>query len=205
YTFFAGIRRMPAGSAFEIEADGRLRSWRYWSLDNDFEKPEPDPVAHFAHLFEDSVRLRMRSDLPVGVLLSGGMDSSSILCSMARHHAAAGATQPPLAFSYNVKEFDESEYVHATIARTGADLVSLVRGDVGSWDQLGRVIAAQDEPTHSLNVMAQDGLMELARRHDVTVVLTGEGADETAGGYPTYFPEYWYSLLKHGRAGRMLK
>jgi asparagine synthase (glutamine-hydrolysing) len=75
--------------------------------------------------------------------------------------------------------------------------VPLVRTGTDFWDALGRVIDAQDEPTHSLNVLAQDGLMSLARQHGLKVLMTGEGADETAAGYHSYFREYWLSLLRH--------
>ena len=80
-TFYSGIVRLPAASAFEIDATGNYREWRYWSSDAiEVLEPGTDIPGRFAELFEDSVRLHMRSDVPVGIHLSGGLDSTSIAC-----------------------------------------------------------------------------------------------------------------------------
>jgi asparagine synthase (glutamine-hydrolysing) len=99
-TLFNNIERIPAGSAFELDSDGSYRVWHYWSLNDLVEVDIKDPVSEFGALFEDAVRLRMRSDVPVGVTLSGGLDSTSIACAMARLRDAAGAATPLWAFSY---------------------------------------------------------------------------------------------------------
>src|SRR5260370_28152311 len=101
-TFYAGIAQVPAGTAFEVNRAGRVSEWRYWSLDHVPAVKPRDPVAAFRELFDDSVRLRMRSDVPVGVSLSGGLDSSSILCVADRGRRQGDGTggQPPPALVY---------------------------------------------------------------------------------------------------------
>ena len=93
-TFYAGIEQVPAGTAFELRADGALKEWQFWSLDELPEITVTDPPAQFRELFQDAVRLRMRSDVPVGVSLSGGIDSTSIISVMATHRTAAGTVVP---------------------------------------------------------------------------------------------------------------
>ena len=85
-TFYQGVSRVAPGMAFEADATGELRFFRYWSLPDAVaaETPPANVVETYGTLFEDAVRLRMRADVPVGVLLSGGLDSTSIICAMAR-------------------------------------------------------------------------------------------------------------------------
>jgi asparagine synthase (glutamine-hydrolysing) len=107
-TFYAGIHRIPAAAAFEVDAAGRYREWRYWRLDDAASIPAgSDVVSRFAELFEDAVRVHMRSDVPVGIHLSGGLDSTSIACASARVRRDADARGPLLVFSYITPEFDE--------------------------------------------------------------------------------------------------
>ena len=193
-TFYAGIEQLSPGHAFSIEPDGRLDIRRYWSLPDEQEH-DPRAAERFAELFEDSVRLRLRSDVPVGVCLSGGLDSTAIICAMARQRPAEVREQPLYAFSFNAPEFDESRFLSATIAQTGATLVPLETGGSPLWDRFRDVLVAQDEPVHSMTALVGYELMRLAREHGVTVVLNGQGADETIGGYPSFFRDYWRSLL----------
>jgi asparagine synthase (glutamine-hydrolysing) len=204
-TFFSGIERIPPGTAFELDHTGRVRQWRYWSLATLPRVPVGDPARAFADLFEDAVRLRMRSDVPVGVSLSGGLDSTSIASAAARHRGSVttGSGQPLMAFSYMTSEFDESTYIADTVDRTGIDLKRLEVAPVPLWEELPRVLAFHDEPVHSMTALIGFKIMELASTHGVKVVLSGQGADETIGGYPSYFKNYWHSLLSRGRVLRL--
>lgn len=200
-TFYRRVSQVPAGTAFETNLNGRLVWHRYWSvLDAAQALPVPsDPPAAFAELFEDAVRLRMRSDVPVGVLLSGGLDSSSILCSMGRQLSPATREGEFGALCYMDPHFDETPFIDATLAQTRASLWRLDVDPAGFWDTFARVIWHQDEPVHSINSVVGFHLMKLARAHDVKVVLNGQGADETLAGYSSYFTSYWIELLRSGR------
>ena len=198
-TFYVGIEQVPPGSAFEIDASGRIREWRFWSLDDAAWDAGSDPAGAFAELFEDAVRVHTRSDVPVGVHLSGGLDSTSIICALARQRKAAAATGPLMAFSYISRDFDESRYISDTIEQTGATLVRLETDATRLWDVLGKVLWHQDEPIYSMMPLVSYELMALTARNGIKVILNGQGADETIAGYPSYFNDYWCTLLDAGR------
>lgn len=202
-TFHEHIVPIEPGHAFEITPDGAMTQWRWWTWPTDVIE-DPHAPEHFAELFEDSVRLRMRSDVPVGVCLSGGLDSTSVICSMARlRQQTPGAAREPLnAFAYNAAEFDESRFVRDTIAQTGAQLVPLETNEAQLWGNLERALQFQDEPVHSMAALVGFGLMGLARQHGTTVVLNGQGADEVLAGYSSYFRDWWYTLSVGGHVAR---
>jgi asparagine synthase (glutamine-hydrolysing) len=208
-TFYAGIEQVPAGSAFELHPSGDFTEWRFWSLEELPQTTITDPPAQFRELFEDAVRLRMRSDVPVGVSLSGGLDSTSIISVMANARAAARSLPPDAslqAFSFMSAEFDEdpeAPYISQTVEQTGAELH---RVDVDSrrlWDNLERFTWFQDEPVHSLAAMVSFEVYRLAAANGVTVVLSGSGSDEVIAGYPNYFADYWRALLQGARLRRL--
>jgi asparagine synthase (glutamine-hydrolysing) len=200
-TFFEGIERLPAAHAFELTRDGRQRQWRYWNLpaERSAQPPAGDPAPGFAELFEDAVRLHMRSDVPLGVHLSGGLDSTAILCAASRVRRAEGNPQALRAFSYIAEEYDESPFIRDTIERTGASLTVLRSDPQRFWSTLSEVMWHQDEPFHSVNLLVGYELMRLTAASGIKVILNGQGADETLAGYPSYFKDYWGSLLQRGQ------
>ena len=207
-TFFAGIRRVPSGTAFSVDARGRIEWSRWWSLEAAVaaRAPSEDPPAEFAATFEDAVRLRMRGDVPVGVLLSGGLDSTSIACAMARARAGAAGAEVPHAFGYPSPEaeHDESAALDATVAQTGVRLERVAPSAGELWAELERHLWHHDEPVYSVSSLVADRLVAAARRAGVKVLLNGQGADEVLGGYPMYFSVYWSELLRTGHPLRAL-
>ena len=205
-TFFEGIEQVPAGHAFELDlASGLFKQWQYWDLDAIQEIDVADAPGAFADLFEDAMRIHMRSDVPVGVNLSGGLDSTSILCAAARVRTQAGAADPLLAFCYMDPQFDERRYIDDTLAQTGAELVRLEMTPGELWDSLPRVLSFQDEPVHSMTALVGFHLMGLAASRGVKVILNGQGADETIAGYGNYFNDYWYQLARSGSLGTAMR
>ncbi|MBA3753255.1 MAG: asparagine synthase (glutamine-hydrolyzing) [Nitrospira sp.] len=200
-TFYEGIRQIPPGSGFEVTLDGAWHQWSFWSLDALPPTVSDNPAATFADLFEDSVRIRMRSDVPVGVCLSGGLDSTAIMCAAARQrgHRAAEGTESLQAFCYMAKEFDESKYIADTLRQTGAQLRQLETSPADLWNDLRKLLWFQDEPVHTMTAVVGYQLMRLAASQGIRVVLNGQGADETIGGYSSYFQDYWVSLIRQGR------
>jgi len=202
-TFYDGITRVAAGTCFEIDASGEMRTWRYWELAAAAAGAPPRrPSEEFAALFDDAVKLRMRSDVPVGVLLSGGLDSSSIMCSMARQLGPREQRAGLVALCYMDPDFDETPYIEATLAQSGGTLERLQTSPQDLWDALVAHLWHQDEPVHSFTSVVVYQLMKLARQVGLKVVLNGQGADEALGGYGSYFMDYWVELVRAGRIAR---
>jgi asparagine synthase (glutamine-hydrolysing) len=205
-TFYAQIKRVPAGSAFEVGIDGRYREWKFWSL-NKLEGGRCSRGEDWLATFRDAVRLRLRSDVPVGVCLSGGLDSTSIICMMneleERSKEQCGNDRVE-AFCYMSTEHDEKRFIAATLEKTKAKLHECRATPLEMWEELPKVLYYHDEPVHSMTAVVGYKLFQLARNCGVKVVLNGQGADETLAGYPSYFRNYWFSILGNGQFQRLL-
>ena len=200
-TFYKSIEQIPPGSAFEVGLYGGIHEWRYWSLGGTEGRPVDHAPERFFDLFEDAVRLRLRSDVPVGVCLSGGLDSTSIICSMARQRPAS--SQPLHAFSFVDKDFDESGYINDTLEMTHAVSHRLEIKPDTILTRTEQAIGFHDEPFHSATALMGFELMRLAKTSGIKVVMNGQGADEVIGGYYSYFRDYWFSLFCSARFMRL--
>jgi len=200
-TFLAGVVQFPAAHTLDIRMDGAETMRRYWSLPDRTASAPADPVAEFGRLFDDSMRLRMRADVPVGVMLSGGMDSSSIACAMATIVGDRATRPEPLhAFCYESEDFDESQQLADTVAQTGVEVHRYRPDPAAVWHEMPRALWHHDEPIHSASVLMGFGLYRTAADHGIRVVLGGQGADETIGGYGYLFD---HLLVTHAAAGRV--
>jgi asparagine synthase (glutamine-hydrolysing) len=199
-TFYSEIEQLPAGSAFELDLHGRIHEWRFWSLADLPYSDTVNPGQSFYEIFEDALRLRLRSDVPVGIFLSGGLDSTSIVCTWAKINSDSidRSTNPLLAFSYQAKEYDETTYIDDTVRQTGAQLIRFHPEPCQLWNSLERLLWYQDEPVHSLVAVITFELSRLAAANGVKVILNGGGPDEFLAGYHSFFINYWYTLLKSG-------
>lgn len=200
-SFYSGILQVPGGSAFELDLSQRSRERRFWSLSGLFPNSVMDPAKSYYELFEDAVRLRLRSDVPLGVFLSGGIDSTSVICTLANlsKNVANGSKSPVTAISFHAPEFDESTYVEDTIQQTGANFIRYEPDPRQLWNNLERVLYYQDEPVHSFAAVIFFELCRVAAENGIKVMLIGGGADEYLAGYFGYFRNYWYTLLRSGR------
>jgi asparagine synthase (glutamine-hydrolysing) len=198
-TFYASVNEVPAGSYFEGAAGAPPLWQRYWNLEEAAAAlPRPThPVQEFRQLFDDAVRLRMRSNVPVAVSLSGGLDSTSILCSMAEQSPAG--SEPFGALCYRDPGFDETPLVEAVLRQTAASLWPLESNPAQFWNCLDRHLWHQDEPVHSFTSVVSFELMKVAHERGAKVVLNGQGADEVLAGYPSYFINHWTELVRSGQ------
>jgi asparagine synthase (glutamine-hydrolysing) len=204
-TCYDGVRRVPAGCYFEGDARSEPAFRPYWSLEGVIASTEagPDAVEEFAFLFDDAVRLRMRSDVPVGVFLSGGLDSTSIISSMARLSKRDGPGLPRLdALCYHDPAYNERALIAETLESTGATPCCLTPDEDRLWSSLDRHAWHQDEPVHSFTSVVTYQLAELAKERGLKVILNGQGADEVLAGYPSFFMDYWSELVRSGYAKR---
>ncbi|MBL4844267.1 MAG: asparagine synthase (glutamine-hydrolyzing) [Planctomycetes bacterium] len=199
-TFFAGVEALAPGTFMEISLDApeSVRRERYWSPHHlpSFSGSLPDAVARFQELFESSLNLHLRSDVPIGTCLSGGLDSSSIVTTSARL-----GSQRHISFGYCASDtpFDEYKYMVPVAKAAGSRLVQ-IRVDPASLDEaLGRILRHQDEPFGSASIVAQWFVFERVSQEGLKVVLDGQGADEILGGYHMYFDPLVRSFIKQGR------
>ncbi len=148
---------------------------------------EPDVVARFRELLEESIRLRLMSDVPLGMFLSGGIDSSAIAALMARM-----VDRPLQTFSVAFKErsFNELEYARDIARAIKADSHEIVIDDRDFFGALPKLVWHEDEPIAHPSSVPLYFVSALARQH-VTVVLTGEGSDEVLAGYGKYPRVAW--------------
>jgi asparagine synthase (glutamine-hydrolysing) len=202
-TFFAGIRKLPPAHSLVLDGSG-LRLHRYWSLEPD-EAPE-DPAAAVRELFLDAVRLRLRSDVSVGTCLSGGIDSSAIVCAVdhllrteAENARPVGDRQRTFTAYFAERGFDERPYAEAVVERTRSQPHWITFDSRELVDVLPSIVRTQDEPFGSTSIVAQWFVMRAAKNAGLTVMLDGQGADETLAGYHGYFGPFFADLLRGGR------
>jgi asparagine synthase (glutamine-hydrolysing) len=181
-TPLAEVWKLDPGCRLVVDADGH-RVERYW----EFPKPEPDRslsapehAERLLALLEESVRLRLMSDVPLGAMLSGGLDSSLIVALMARN-----MSDPVQTFSVGFAEAGASNELadaREVAAAVGAEHHELELSFAHDTVDLAELVWHLDEPLADLSSLGFLALSELARRH-VTVALSGQGADELLGGY----------------------
>lgn len=195
-TFFRGVSQLPAGTCGWWQ-HGRLQLRRYWQIpaDADPGQPQADLVDEISDLLEDAIRLRLRSDIPVGALLSGGLDSSGVTCIAAR--LASGGLA---AFSTIDRDPpEEAAGIDAVLrANPGIELHRDEPPDTCLDDELEECLWHQEEPFADGSMLAHFRLMRLARASGVRVLLTGQAADEVFAGYPGYLAVHLGGLLRHG-------
>jgi asparagine synthase (glutamine-hydrolysing) len=176
------VRKVMPGERLVVEG-GRVRHERYWS----YPAPQPDhslSVEEWTERLEadleEAVRMRLMADVPLGAMLSGGLDSSVIVAMMAKH-----STGPVKTFAVgfrgegSVSELDDARRVAEAL---GAEHHELELAEEAPADQLERLTWHMDEPVRSLSALGFLGLSELTAA-EVTVALSGQGADELLGGY----------------------
>ncbi|MFP4322896.1 MAG: asparagine synthase (glutamine-hydrolyzing) [Anaerolineales bacterium] len=210
-TFFESIRQLPGGHALTLDTEGKLNTWAYYQLTYDTRATTPDypeKVAGFRALLTDAVRLRLRSDVPVGSSLSGGLDSSSIVALANLLLQQEGGVRPEaiadqqrvFCVVYPGERFDERRYMQAIIDQTGAQAHFTQPDSARLWDELAAFAWHQDEPVNASNNYAQYCVMQLAGAGGVKVLLDGQGGDEVLGGYTFY---HGYRLAQALRGGRL--
>ncbi|HRI02267.1 MAG TPA: asparagine synthase (glutamine-hydrolyzing) [Pyrinomonadaceae bacterium] len=183
-SIYKGISKLPAAHMLTVE-NGEVRTRRYWNMN--WEPTQTgsidDKACELRDLLSDAVRMRLVSDVPLGILLSGGIDSSTVAAFATQH-----ATERVKTFSIGFEEdsFDESKYARQVAkhldtehyeeklsATTAGDLIS----DIGTW---------LDEPLSDGSLIPTFLLAQFVRKH-VTVALGGDGGDELFAGYPMYY------------------
>ncbi|NOT10822.1 MAG: asparagine synthase (glutamine-hydrolyzing) [Methylococcaceae bacterium] len=192
HTFYRDILDMRGGHYMMVPLNAQA-SWsprpvQWWDIDlrnKNLDWSDKQYADRYLELFEDAVRLRLRSDVPLGTCLSGGLDSSGIVCVVDRLLQNQGVTGLQKTFTAisDSAAFDEREYAQAVIDVTQVE-PSFVLPTAGRLLQdLDKLIWHQDEPFLSTSIFAGWCVYSLAREKGVTVTLDGQGPDEMLGGY----------------------
>lgn len=200
-SFYQGIHVLPpAHCAVHEPGAGQLRLERYWDYpDRAADALDPqEAVAQFDALFTDAVRLRLRSDVPVGLTLSGGLDSTGILAAASR-----AAASPLTCFTsvYGAGEPGELPWAQRASEAAHAPLVAVPAPQQQWLATLRKIAWHMDGPGYSPAVYPLWHLMQRARAEGVPVLLEGQGADEALAGYPQYAVLELLGYLK-GASGR---
>jgi asparagine synthase (glutamine-hydrolysing) len=200
-TLLAGVRQVPAGHYLEVALDRpqATEPVRYWSLDLDdrLDLSFDEAAVRLRELFLDSVRLHLRSDVPVGAALSGGIDSSAIVAAM--RAVAPRAEIHAFSFVADDPALSEERWIDLAGSRAGAVIHKVRAAPEELLDDLDALVRVQDEPFGSTSIYAQYRVFREARRAGVPVMLDGQGADEMLAGYRPYLAARLASLLRQGR------
>jgi asparagine synthase (glutamine-hydrolysing) len=206
-TFFDGIFQLPPAHCMVVMKDGIGEPTSYWNISlnpalRSQDESDEKVAREFLDLMTDAVRLHLRSDVPVGTCLSGGLDSSTltVLINRILHEEdpeKGDALQNTFSACFSDKRFDESEYIDIIAEDVQVRSHPTYPGTETIWEDLDHLLYTNDEPFASLTIYSQYCVMREASK-GVTVVLDGQGADELLGGYIAYHIPHLRGLIKAG-------
>lgn len=205
-SFFKEINKLPPSSNLIFNlSTGKSTTENYWDFsEEDLSKATTDELeTQYKELLESSIRLRLRSDVKIGNTLSGGLDSSSI--AVLAHNISDGNI-----FNYSIisdnPKVSEEKYIDALIQENGINVKKINFDNTDPWTLVHDVIQHHDEPILSLSTVAHYKMMEtLKKESDITVVLSGQGGDESLAGYNKYFFFNIKDLIRQGKYAQALK
>ena len=200
-TMSKGIHKLEPGHYFTKKIGSPMDIKRYWKAHfNPIQKPESDFIKEIQDVLIDSVKMHMRSDVPVGSFLSGGIDSS-IIASIAKQFHPAIKT---FSVGFEHQGFSEIDVAKETAEKLGVENISYVITPQEYMNELPKIMWHMDDPLADPACIPLYFVAREARKH-VTVVLSGEGADELFGGYNIYRePQDLEMFNKIPRAGKVL-
>src|SRR5215471_2024063 len=200
-TLFAGINKLPPGSMLTCTERGDISITRYWDPvppSSPLKMSEQECAEEIRRLLTESIRKRMMSDVPFGVLLSGGVDSTAIVAMMSRM-----LDTPVRTFTVGFRddpEYNELDYAREVSREYGTEHHEVIIGQQELLDSLPDLIFHQDEPTADPVCVPLLYVSDLARQTGTKVVQVGEGSDELFCGYD----DYKFYLELHNRVWRHL-
>lgn len=188
HTFYDGISKLMPGH-FLIVKDRAIEERTYWNVptltEKDMRTDASRVFEEFEHYFEDSVRIRMRSDVPFGAFLSGGLDSSSVVAAMSQRSQSPVET---FTIGFAEKAFDERQLAYEVSERCRTNHHEQLAEPEAFDESLDRIFRQFDEPFGDASAIPV-GLVSRLARQRVTMALTGDGGDEVLSGYTTYATE----------------
>ena len=201
-TLLADVREMPPATRALIRLDAPLvlQPERYWNppVEPAGRRSLEDAAQHFRELFLESIRLHLRSDVPVGAALSGGIDSTSIVCAM-RQTAGSGLAIHTFSYIADDDRLSEEKWMDLAGAACGAAMHKTKPGAEEMPREIDTLIACQDLPFGSTSIYAQHRVFRLVKEKGIKVTMDGQGPDEMFAGYFFYRRDRAVSLYNSGR------
>ena len=206
-TMFEGVRQLRGGEYAQWDArrPAELNVKRWYEIKaGEIRLCEAEASQRFGALLDDSVRLHLRADVPIGSCLSGGLDSSSIVCLMAKR---LDGTAPIKTISacYAEKSVDERPFMDDVVAHAHTQPYYVYPRAEDVFSEAETITWHQDEPFGSTSIFAQWCVFSEARHAGVKVMLDGQGADEQLAGYHSAFHYYMAGLTRQGRAVDLMR
>lgn len=204
YTFYKNIWALPPAHYLKYTpALKKISIKKYWHLNKEkqIDITADEAMEEFSALLQHSINNRLRSDVAVGTSLSGGLDSSSI-AAIVNENAGGQKTFSAVFPGFNK---DESPYIILLSQQLAIENYTVAPDAVSLLKTFTELCYYQEEPFTSSSIFAQYKVFELAKQHNVTVLLDGQGADEVLAGYNRYIRWYLQDLLTHKYAGERNK
>jgi asparagine synthase (glutamine-hydrolysing) len=204
-TFFAGVHKLPAASWMIIDADGKTKSSNvYWNLADevagvDVSGSPEEREDTLLQLCTEAVALHLRSDVPVAVAMSGGLDSATLLALLDRVHPDPTRVEA-VSFSFAEEAYSEKPFVEVMTKHTGRHAAFVEVTAEAFAASAATICQSQEEPYAGAPISAYSLCFELARQNGFIVVMDGSGLDEGLAGYERFRPALWADLLADGRA-----
>lgn len=217
-TMFEGVKQLRGGEFLQIDlsmglgelvnscSTGAVRPVKWYILKPKyFDGDYGTACEKFRELFLDAVSLHLRSDVPVGSCLSGGLDSSSIVRALESMSIDSEVSHNTFSAYSEVKRFDESEYIKEVVKNSRINGHFVYPDLHHLFNELGTITWHQDEPFGSTSIFAQWEVFKLAAKHEVKVMLDGQGADEQLAGYKGFFSTRFAGLFSSGQWLNLLR
>jgi asparagine synthase (glutamine-hydrolysing) len=198
-TFFNGIKKLEASNYMIINKKIQVSKKRYWDIDYksiDYNISFETATEQFRELFKTSVKRRLRSDVPVGSSLSGGLDSSAIVSAINQMNKGNNITQKTFSARFKNFEKDEGYFINKVIEGKNIEPFFTYPDENKLIEDLDKLLFHQEEPFGTASIFAQWEVMKLAEQNNTTVLLDGQGADEYLAGYMNYYHTYLNELFE---------
>ncbi len=207
-TVYRNIYKLHPGTYMKIKVSSQeYERKKYWdlaaiqTLEHTANLNEREVATEFFELLKASVKLRLRSDVPVGSSLSGGLDSSAIVCLMNELIKESALKTEQVVFSarFRGSALDEGHYMNLVKNQTHVQSYETFVDQQVLTDELEKIVYHQEEPFVSSSIAAQWEVMKLAKNHQIKVLLDGQGADEYLAGYLGYYKVFFSELKKYSK------
>jgi len=206
--FFKNIYELPPAHSFVYDLSRfELKKFRYWSpeINTELERFDENRFKRYVEetrrFLLEAISIRLRSDVPIGTCLSGGLDSSTVVCfvheiNRIKKIEKIGDRQKVFTAVFEGKDIDESRWAEKVVERTGAEWHRVSPASQELVSDLEELVRAQEMPFTSTSIYAQFRVMKLAKENGIKVLLDGQGGDEIFAGYPHFYISFFLERIK---------